>query len=223
MAGAGGDGVSSVLAGDVADEEEAEAGALDLCDGAAGDPVKTFEDALELAGVETYAGVGDGERDGCVIDDGEGAANVDAIEGVFDSVVEDIDDGGAEVFGDAEGVKADGAGDGFEDDAAGWEVVALDGDGDAVCYEGVEVDEGAVLQAMTLAQLTGFENLLHGGEETVGVRQHDFVELLALGFLKRTSLEGFEVEADARDGGFELVGDGVEEGVLTLVAADLAN
>ena len=37
------------------------------------------------------------------------------------------------------------------------------------------------------------------------------------------ALEGFEVEADAGDGSFELVGDGVEEGVLTLVAADLAD
>ena len=45
-----GGGVASVLAGDIADEEEAEAGALDAGDGAAGDAVKAFEDALELAG-----------------------------------------------------------------------------------------------------------------------------------------------------------------------------
>ena len=37
------------------------------------------------------------------------------------------------------------------------------------------------------------------------------------------ALEGFEVEADGGDGGLELVGDGVEEGVLALVAADLAD
>jgi len=37
------------------------------------------------------------------------------------------------------------------------------------------------------------------------------------------ALEGFEVEAERGDGGLELVGDGVEEGVLTLVAADLAD
>ena len=47
-AGAGGGGVAAVLAGDVADEEEAEAGALDLGHGAAGDTVEAFEDALEL-------------------------------------------------------------------------------------------------------------------------------------------------------------------------------
>ena len=53
-----------------------------------------------------------------------------AFGGVFDGVVEDVDDGGAEVFGDAEGVEADSAGDGFEDDAARrkwwrWRVMAM--------------------------------------------------------------------------------------------------
>ena len=106
---------------------------------------------------------------------------MDAFGGVFDGVVEDVDDGGAEVFGDAEGVEADGAGDGFEDDAVGGEMVALEGDGDAVGDEGVEVDEGAVLLAVALAELSGFEDLLDGGEEPVGVGEHDLVELLALG------------------------------------------
>jgi hypothetical protein len=212
-----------VLAGDVANEEEAKACALDLCDGTARDAVEAFEDAFELARVEAYAGVGDGERDSCVIDDGEGAADVDAFGGIFDGVVEDIDDGGAEVFGDAESVETDGARDRFEDDAAGRKIVALEGDGDAVGDEGVEVDEGAILLAVTLTELTGFENLLDGGEEAVGVGEHDLVELLPLRFFDRAALEGFEVEADAGDGGFEFVGDGVEEGVLTLVAADLAD
>ena len=154
---------------------------LILDDGAAGDAIEAFEDALELAGVEADAGVGDGEGDGGVVDDGERAADVDAFGGVFDGVVEDVDDGGAEVFGDAEGVEADGAGDGFEDDAAGGKIVALEGDGDAVGDEGFEVDEGAVLLAVALAELSGFEDLLDGGEEAVGVGEHDLVELLFLG------------------------------------------
>ena len=107
--------------------------------------------------------------------------------------------------------------------AAGGEVVALEGDGDAVGDEGLEVDEGAVLLAVALAEFSGFEDLLDGGEEAVGVGEHDVVELLSLFFGGCAALEGFEVEADAGDGGFELVGDGVEEGVLTLVAADLAD
>jgi hypothetical protein len=36
------------------------------------------------------------------------------------------------------------------------------------------------------------------------------------------ALERIEIEADGGDGGFELVGDGVKEGVLALVAADFA-
>ena len=148
---------------------------------------------------------------------------MDAFGGVFDGVVEDVDDGGAEVFGDAESLEADSSGDGLEDDAAGGKVVALEGDGDAVGDKGVEIDEGPVLLAVALAELPGFEDLLDGGEEPVGVGEHDLVELLFLFFGGCTTLEGFQVEADAGDGGFELVGDGVEEGVLTLVAPDLAD
>ena len=66
-------------------------------------------------------------------------------------------------------------------------------------------------------------DLLDGGEEPVGVGEHDPVELLALGLFDGAALEGLEVEADAGDGGLELVGDRVEEGVLTFVAADLAD
>ncbi len=72
---------------------------------------------------------------------------MDAVGGVLDGVVEEVEDGGAEVFGDAGGVEADGAGDGLEDDGVGGEVVALEGDGDAVGDEGLEVDEGAVVLA----------------------------------------------------------------------------
>jgi hypothetical protein len=71
--------------------------------------------------------------------------------------------------------------------------------------------------------LSGLEDLLDGGEEAVGVCEHDGIELLALGLVDGAALEGFEIETDAGDGGFELVGDRIEEGVLTLVAADLAD
>jgi hypothetical protein len=222
-AGAGGGGVSAVLASYVANQEEAEACALDLGDGPAGNAVEAGEDALELVGREADAGVGDLERDGGVAGDGEGAADVDTVGGVFDGVVEDVEDGGAEVVGDAEGVEADGAGGGFEADAGGREVVALEGDGDAVGEEGFEIDEGAALLAVTLTELAGLEDLLDGGEEAVGVGEHDLVELLSLRLFDGAALEGFEVEADASDGSFELVGDGVEEGVLPLVAADLSD
>jgi len=150
-AGAVGGGVSAVLAGYVADEEEAEAGALDLDGVAAGNAVEAVEDALVLVGRQAEAGVGDAEGDPGVAGDGQGAADVDSAGGVLDGVVEEVEDCGAEVFGDAEDVEANGSGDGLEDDGFGGEVVALEGDGDAVVEERGEVDEGAVLLAMALA------------------------------------------------------------------------
>lgn len=218
----GGD-VSAVLAGYVADEEEAEAGAFDLDEVAAGDSVEAVEDGFEVLGGDADAGVGDGEGGPGVAGDGESAGDVDAFGGVFDGVVEEVEDGGAEVFGDAEDGEADGAGDGLEDDGVGGKMMALEGGGDAVGEEGFEVDGDAVELALALAELAGFEHLLDGGEEAVGVGEHDLVELLSLLFGGGAALEGFEVEAGAGDGGFELVGDGVEEGVLALVAADLAD
>ena len=73
------------------------------------------------------------------------------------------------------------------------------------------------------AQFASLEDHLYGGEEAVGVGEHDLVEVLALGFRDVAALERFEVEADGGDGSLELVGDGVEERVLALVAADLAD
>jgi len=78
-------------------------------------------------------------------------------------------------------VQADVAGDGGELDGFGGEVVAEEGDGDAVGDQRGELEEDAVLGAAG-AQFAGLEDLLDGGEETVGVGQHDGVELVALGF-----------------------------------------
>jgi hypothetical protein len=210
-----------MLAGDGADEEQAEACAFDLGEGTAGDAVEALEDAFVLVWREAYARVCDAEGDPGGAVNGKRAADVDPFRGVFDGVVEDVENGGAEIFRKADDVGADIAW--FEDDALGREVVAAECDCDAVGYERDEVDGGAVLLAVTLAELAGLEDQLDGGEETVGVGQHDLVEVLPLGLFDGAALEGFEVEADGGDGGLELVGDGVEEGVLTLVAADLAD
>ena len=212
-----------MLAGDGADEEEAEAGAFDLDGVAAGDAVEALEDALELVGLEAHAGVGDGEGDVGVADEGERAADVDGVGGVFDGVVQKVEDGGAQVFRDAEDVEVHAERNRRELDGGGGQVVALEGDGDAVGDERGEFDLGAFFVAMACPEFTGFEHLLDGGEEAVGVGEHDLVEALALGLGDIAALQGLEVEADGGDGGLELVGDGVEEGVLALVAAQLAD
>ena len=143
--------------------------------------------------------------------------------GVLHGVVEEVEDGGAEVFDVGEDEEADAAGNVFEGDVFGLEVMAEEDGGDAVGDEGMELDAGALLDALALAEFAGLEHGFDGGEEAVAVFAHDGVEALALLLVDRMALQGFEVETDAGDGGFELVGDGFEEGVLTLVAADFAD
>lgn len=223
QAGAGGGGVSTMLTGDAADQEESEASAFDTQHGAAGDSIEAAEDALVLVGRQSKAGVRDVKSGPGVARDCERATDVNAFGRVFDCVVEKIEDGGADVFGDAENSQANTAGNRVERDGIRGKVVALEGDGDGIGDEGLEVDEGTVLLALALTQLAGFKYLLDGGEEAVGVGEHDFVELLTLGLVDVAALESLEVEPHGGDGCFEFVSDGVEEGVLTLVPANLAD
>lgn len=82
---------------------------------------------------------------------GERAADVNAFRRVFDGVVEDVEERCSEVFRDAEGMEADGAGNRLEDDAVGREVVALKGNGDAVGEKGLEVEDDSIELAVALA------------------------------------------------------------------------
>ena len=154
---------------------------------------------------------------------GERAADMDSARRVFDGVVEKIEHGGAEIFGDALDMEPNCAGHGLKDNAVGWKVVSLESDVDTLGDQDSKVDESAVLLAMLLAKLPGFQNLFDGGEEPVRVGEHDGVELLALSLIDRAALEGLEVETDTGNRGLELVCDGVEEGVLALIASNLAD
>ena len=212
-----------MLAGDGADQEQAQAGTLDADSVAAGDAVEALEDAFLLARGKPEAGVGDGEGQQRVLGNGDGTDNVDAVGRVLDSVVQDVEDRGAEIFLDAPDVKADGAGYGVEADGIVRDVVAQEGDRDAVLNQRGELDQGAVAVAAAVAQFAGLQHLLDGGQQSVGVGVHGSVEVLALGFGDVSALQGFEIQADGGDRRFELVGDRVDEGVLALVAADFAN
>ena len=64
--------------------------------------------------------------------------------------------------------------------------------------------------------------LLDRGQQPVAILQHDPVELLALGLIHGACLQGFQIEPNGRHGRFQLVRDGIDEGVVLLVAADLA-
>ena len=54
------------------------------------------------------------------------------------------------------------------------------------------------------------------------VVQHATVKLAALGFIHVTMLQGLQVKADGSDRGLEFVGDRVDEAIVLLVAANLA-
>jgi len=134
---AGGADIAAMLVGDGADEEETEAGALDLDEVVRGDAVKAAEDTLELARRDAEACVADGKHSPGVVLDAEAAADVDATGGVFHGIVEQVEDGGAEVFGVAEDEEPDCAGNFGEEDGVGSEVVADADDADAVGDEWV--------------------------------------------------------------------------------------
>jgi hypothetical protein len=116
---------ASVLDGDGANEEEAEASAFDLDLVVGGGAVEALEDALEFAGEHAEAGVGDREDDPGVTLDAETAGDVNAFGGVLYGVVEEVEDGGAEVFDVGEDEEANAAGDVFEGDVFGLQVVAV--------------------------------------------------------------------------------------------------
>lgn len=147
---------------------------------------------------------------------------MDAVGGIFDRVIENVEDGGAEVFGDGSDVQAHPERDGCELNRLDGEVITLERDRNAVGNQWGKFQQHTILIA-SRTQFAGLENLLDGAEEAVGVGEHDLVKLLALDFRNFAALEGFEVEANGGDGSLELVGNCVEEGILALVAANLAN
>src|SRR5262245_54481722 len=73
------------------------------------------------------------------------------------------------------------------------------------------------------AGAAGAKHLLDGVQQAVAVLQHDPVELLPSPVVQLPCLERLEVQADGCDGRLQFVGDGVNEGVVLLVAADLAD
>src|SRR6266545_3015612 len=72
-----------------------------------------------------------------------------------------------------------------------------------------------------LSDSAGLQNLIDGVMQPVGIREHDVVEAAPLLVAQRTRLQRLEIEADRCNRRLQLVGDGVDEGVVLLVAAYL--
>ena len=59
--------------------------------------------------------------------------------------------------------------------------------------------------------------------QPAGVGEHDAIEVLPLSLGQVAPLQCLQVQADGGDGGLQLVRDGVQEGILPLVSAHLAD
>ncbi len=81
----------------------------------------------------------------------------------------------------------------------------------------------AVLQRRALAGDAGLQHLLDGLLQPIGIGQHDAVELAALRLGDLARLQRLEIQANRRDRRLQLVGDGVDERVVLVVAAHFAH
>ena len=84
------------------------------------------------------------------------------------------------------------------------------------------VDGAARRRSSRFSRTTpALQDLVDGVMQPRGVGQHDVVELPPLLLVHLACLQRFEIQPDRRDRRLQLVGDGVDEGVVLLVAPDL--
>src|SRR5215469_13714536 len=94
---------------------------------------------------------------------------------------------------------------------------------DALRDEYVQFDSTAALHALALPQFSGLEHLLDRGEQAIRIGAHCGVEMLALQFIDRMSLQRIQIKPHTRNRGLKLMRNGVQKGVLPLIPPDLAN
>src|SRR5258707_15414219 len=92
-------GIAAVTAHDGADDEEAQAGTLDLAGGGALDAIEAIENALEFDARDADALVAHAEKDAINV----GRAHIDddvfVLPGILNGVIQKVEDRGAHLFG----------------------------------------------------------------------------------------------------------------------------
>ena len=106
---------------------------------------------------------------------------------------------------------------------SGREMMAQPSEFEGIGDDGAEVDLLPIALVSEMARFAGFQDLFDGAEQSFGIFEHDAIELAALRFVDRASLQRFEIEANAGDRRFQLMRDGIEKAVLALVAFDFAH
>ena len=93
----------------------------------------------------------------------------------------------------------------------------------AIAHELAEVDDGLLLPGFFVSGAPGAQHLFDGLGEAVGVAEHEAVELLLLRFGDIAALQSFEVQTDRGDRRFQFMGNGVDEAIVLLAAAQLTD
>src|SRR5208282_2497643 len=92
-----------------------------------------------------------------------------------------------------------------------------------LAHQRVEFQRQALGRAFLVHRLSRFQHLFHGVQQALGIEQHQLVELAPLRFSDLESLQRLKIELDGRDRRLQFVSDRVDEAVMLLVAANLAN
>ncbi len=106
---------------------------------------------------------------------------------------------------------------------AGRQVMADARKLDGFAHEFREIQLHVVALAAAVTGFAGFEHLLDGSEEAIGIEEHQIIKLLPLRLVYFAALHRFQIQADGGDRGFQFVRYGVDEAVVLFVAADFAD
>ncbi len=219
---------AAVLLDDAAADGEAETGAALLAGVGGLDLLEAVEDAVELVGGDAAAFVDDLEEDGVgggLGVDADGGGDGGELDGVGEKIGEDLEDAvGVAVEEESFGIGSLGDGERFE----------LEVDGVGVGHGGHGVDGllGEIAQGAAADLQRGaaglhaleVENVVDEADEAVGVGDGDAEEVECLGVDVADDAGGEKAEGSAntgewraqlvRDGGDELILEGVELGAL---------
>jgi hypothetical protein len=74
-----------------------------------------------------------------------------------------------------------------------------------------------------MAHLAGFQHLLDGAKESIGVIEHNAIKVATLGFVELPAFESLQVQANGSDGRLKFVCHYIEKAILLLISADFAD
>ena len=208
---------------DGAHDEETESGALDLCQGAMGDTVKTFEYPFQVVRRNANTTVAHAQ-DQALTFRHEADIDVDILPGILHRIIYNVEHCCVELvdIADDAGALAVQRG-GVEPDGVCRQVVAFTRQIDTFVHQCGEVHLLAGKRGVLMAGAARLQDLFNRGQQTIAVEQHEPVEVLTLGFTDFAPLQSFQIEADGSDWCFQFVGDGVDKAVVLLVTPDLSN